>query len=606
MSDRAWPTRVALMLRYAAAVLVISALSALQLPYQFGNGNQVFQLPTVYRLIEPELYPDDPLVASLRNYPSAAYPALAWLSRSLGIGVERLYLSVWLIERVWLVAMLMILAARFVPDLWGRVFVTLAASTTQWAVGRTLIGGEHIFTQHLTHTDLAFALQLPALAAWLYRRPVLAAALAGGALYLNAMTTVHLVGFMVLLWTFDERRWDRRHLLALATFVVLALPWAAELRAAVGGTSGAAQDTARFWELLRIRRGPHYFVDGWDLTALASIAAVFWLIGRRAGTERLMRRMMIAGLAYTAAMFVVAWLGVHVGSSKLAVLLHPLRGDKWLHVALIVAVPVFLWREAGLTQRMWALLPAIGGAFMLGHAPPATALSVVPLLVAGALAVGAGRLRWLSVASAFAAIGVGCLALAGSRLFGATLLLGTCAGGLAACTRRVRPAILGLVCVIALVQIGRHSIDPGRLGLAWYRAGEDPAWVEMAQWAASDTPVSARFITPPYLEGWRCLSRRGALVEYRDGSAMHWQAGFEAGWWERLQSVHCDVYYSAEGLAGELERRYLALTPADLVAAAGQYGIHYVVMPAGWPNAGRARAIHANEGFRAFTVEELR
>lgn len=589
-------------------MIAISALSALQLPYQYGSGNQVFQLPTVHRLLQPELYPGDALVESLRNYPSAAYPIIAWLSRTSGIGIEPLYLAIWVALRITIVGLLFILAARFVPDYWGRVFVALAAATTGWSLTRTLIGGEHIFAVHLTHTELAFALQLAALAACLYRRPVPGAVLAAGALYLNAMTTVHFLGFMVLLWALGGRRRDRRYLLGLVTFLALAMPYALELRAALAGASGAAHDTARFWELLRIRHGPHYFLNVWDMATLASIAVVFALIGRRPGIDATLRRMMLAGAAYTAVMFLLALLGVSWGSSKLVVLLHPLRGDKWLHVALILAVPIFLWREALAAQSraQMVMLPALAAVFMLGYAPPGVALWMAPVVAAGAVLVAAGRVAWAGPAGLCAVAGAVLMALPGNRMFGAALLLGLAVGTLARRIGYTRPALIAVVAIIALLQIGRNSFDLSNMRLDWYRAGEDRAWVDVAMWADMHTPITARFITPPWREGWRCLSRRATLVQYRDGSAMHWEAGFEAGWWERLAALNCDVYYSEDALVLELMARYLALTPADLVAAAERYDIDYVVMPRSWPSADAIAAVYANSGYAVFTIDALR
>jgi len=172
-----------------------------------------------------------------------------------------------------------------------------------------------------------------------------------------------------------------------------------------------------------------------------------------------------------------------------------------------------------------------------------------------------------------------------------------------------RPAwgLMAVVAVLAVGEIARHSVDVRRMRPEWYRGGEDRAFVEVARWAGAHTPPDTRFITPPWLEGWRCLSRRGTLVQYRDGSAMHWDLGFEAGWWERLGAVNCAVYYRESGLALELERRYLALTPAELASAAERFGIDgYVVMPTTWSHGQDLVAAYANAQYRAFAIDELR
>ncbi len=614
MTDRPGPTSAAPILRYAAAILVISALSALQVPYQYGNGNQVFQLPTVHRLINSDLYPDDALVDSLCNYPSAAYPAIAWLAKALGARVEPLYLVLWLIERVWLVGMFMLIAARFVADYRGRVFVTLVASTTGWALLPSLIGGEHLFSSLLTHTDLAFALQLAALAAWLYRRPVVTAVVTAGALYLNAMTTVHFAGFLVLLWLLSEDRWSRRYLWAALAFVVCALPFVAQARAAMGGASGAAGETARFWELLSIRHGPHYFVNAMDVATLVSITAVLALVVGRRDADPWLRRMAIAGVVYVAAMLIVAPLGVQVWQSKLVVLFHPLRGDKWLYVTLVLAVPVFLWRQAvsGTALATRALLPAVAALFLLGHKPPYAVLVTLPMLLGLAVLQSTrkpasplgGTVLVITVA---VGLGLAWAALPEHRLLGALLLLGALAGVLIALQPRWTHGLLVvIVALIALGTVARNSMDLRAMRLDWYRAGVDRAWDEMARWADANTPTCARFITPPYLEGWRCISRRGTLVQYRDGSAMHWDVGFEFGWWQRLEALHCDVYYSEDELRPELAERYLGLTPGDLVAAADRYDIDYVIMPDSWRGPAGVPPVHSSGGYLAWAVADLR
>ena len=99
------------------------------------------------------LYPGDALVGSLQNYPSAAYPIIAGLSATLGVAVEPLYLAIWIALRLWIVAALMLIAARFVPDYWGRVFVALVAATTGWAVVHT----------HRQRTHRGGALRTPSL-----------------------------------------------------------------------------------------------------------------------------------------------------------------------------------------------------------------------------------------------------------------------------------------------------------------------------------------------------------------------------------------------------------------------------------------------------------
>lgn len=600
---------------YAAAVIVISALSALQIPYQYGSGNHVFQLPTVHKLLEPRLYPGDALVESLQNYPSAAYPIIAGLARSLSVGVEPLYLALWLIERVWIVTILMVIAARLVPDYWGRVFVTLVAATTGWAVVRTLIGGEHLMSKQLTHTDLAFALQLLALAAWLYRRPVLTGALLAGALYLNAMTTVHFLGFMVLLLAFSGAWRSREALTAAVAFVVLALPFGVQLVSVIFGAGAAAQVSELFWRLQFALPNHHLLMDAWDPPAMISLAAITIAGAWLAHADSSLRPLALAAVVYSSAMLIVSLFGGHLFPSKLVQMFHPLRGDKPIHLAIILTTPIFVWSRAGdgsVHRAAVVLLAAIAAVFMLGPRPPVPALALLPALllayvmVAGLSPDRAERPITVAFALGLAAVAVAMALMPGGVILAGALLLGVLTGLATWRWGISRPALLAAVLMIALVPIGRNSVDVRALRFDWYRAGADRQWDEMAAWADAHTPLEARFITPPWLEGWRCLSRRGTLVQYRDGSAMDWYPGFEEGWWTRLDAIGCQVWPNVPELRGRLRERYLALSPADLVAAAERYGTDYVVMPADWPWAETVPAAHANAGYRAYEVEALR
>ncbi len=604
-------TRVTPVAKYVFAVLLIATLSALQDSYQYGNGNQVFQLPKVHQLIEPELFPEDALVDSLRNYPSAAYPAIAWTASAFDVEVEALYLVLWAGVRLSLVALIMLIASRFVHDFPGLVFVTLAACTTQWAIRRTAIGGEHIMTQHLTHTELAFTLQLGALAAWLYRRPILAGALIGAAVHVNAMTTVHVSGFMLLLWALDEDRFHRRNLWALIVAAAIAAPHGLEIYGAMSGSTGAAAETERFWELLRIRNAPHYFIHVLSIAVLISISTVFALISRERNTPKPLRRMMFAALIYTSAMFVMATVGVHLSSSKLVVLLHPLRGDKMLHLVFVLAVPVFIWLNAS-KERTGAgapLLAPITAAFMLGYTPPGVALIMLPALLGlwthwrDKQKIGGLDARGFAVGG-IALVALGLLALPHTTLYAVTLFAAGIAGAVIAICRRPEPAVLAFVTLISLGLMMRG------LGLPqerpeWYRAGEDPSFVQAAEWAARETCPSARFITPVWMEGWRCLSMRGTLAQYRDLSAKHWDVGFEEGFWERLEALNGAVYFGPD-LAQRLRTQYLQLHPEQLLVASETYSIDYVVMPVEWLYGEGLKPIYCNESYQVFPIEAFR
>ncbi|MFI4897561.1 MAG: DUF6798 domain-containing protein [Phycisphaerales bacterium JB059] len=71
-----------------------------------------------------------------------------------------------------------------------------------------------------------------------------------------------------------------------------------------------------------------------------------------------------------------------------------------------------------------------------------------------------------------------------------------------------------------------------RSGLPWLRDATDASWRETQRWANENTPRGSRFVTPPYLAGWRIGAHRPTFGELRDGGLMFY-AGDPALEWER-------------------------------------------------------------------------
>jgi hypothetical protein len=71
-----------------------------------------------------------------------------------------------------------------------------------------------------------------------------------------------------------------------------------------------------------------------------------------------------------------------------------------------------------------------------------------------------------------------------------------------------------------------------RSGLPWLRDATDASWREAQRWASEHTAAGSRFVTPPYLAGWRIGAHRATFGELRDGGLMFY-AGAPALEWER-------------------------------------------------------------------------
>jgi hypothetical protein len=130
----------------------------------------------------------------------------------------------------------------------------------------------------------------------------------------------------------------------------------------------------------------------------------------------------------------------------------------------------------------------------------------------------------------------------------------------------------------------------GRHGLSISRQVFHPDWREVQDWAAANTPVAARFMTPPEYAGFRVYSHRSTIVEHKDGAAMLWVPEFGPGWWQRLGAVD-DAITSRDA--------------AELRAVAERYGAEWIIVPresAPQKSSPALALVHSNQRFNVYAL----
>lgn len=71
----------------------------------------------------------------------------------------------------------------------------------------------------------------------------------------------------------------------------------------------------------------------------------------------------------------------------------------------------------------------------------------------------------------------------------------------------------------------------------WLASGEETAWLEVQRWAQSQSEPDARFITPPYLSGWRVGSHRSTFGELKDGALLFYAGEPVLVWEVRMDTL---------------------------------------------------------------------
>jgi hypothetical protein len=119
-----------------------------------------------------------------------------------------------------------------------------------------------------------------------------------------------------------------------------------------------------------------------------------------------------------------------------------------------------------------------------------------------------------------------------------------------------------------------------------YIYGENSPWVDVQDWARENTPISARFITPPEKWGvqesdWRVHSERASAVTLSELLVAAFQPGYEIEWAPRfellapgaLQRFNGDYFWNVK----VTRQAYTSLSTEQLISASCQFDTQYIV-----------------------------
>ena len=561
---------------------VVVALALYGYACELGTENQPLQIPAIERRLDPGLFPADPLVEALDRYPSVFFPLAAAVRRQMPL--ERPFAALHLLTLVGVATAMGALARRLGA---GRMGVALAALLVLASpvIRPALFSRDTMVAHWVTPTTIAFPILILALGCLIAGRAGWAGVVAGLATYLHA------VGAGLFLWvaipaTILDGGIGRTARL-IFTWALVSLPILVHLPA--GALAGPSDP--EFMALLRSYYPYHFFPSAeprvvW-VRLLILIAAAWFALGTlpRSAAGTRMRRTASAVLIPIAIGSIFAELWPSAAVTKL----HLLRADRWFYVLLMAGLGVAAAAPTRDTQDARAR--------WLGLALLAMAAGVLrgayPLVAWGVVIAGLARFsnrRAIALPLCLIATGVALFHLASLKLAITALLLSGLA--VAACVpalgRRVlaAPGLRAAVIVLALIELMGSAPTRGPAGFQFARPAFAPDWREIQVWAASATPKTARFLTPPRPGGFRVYGRRAAVVEWKDGAAMLWTPGFGPGWQARMKDV---------------EQALAARDTTVLFGTARRYGADYAVVERALLPPG-ARPVYENAAFVVLEV----
>lgn len=538
---------------------LLAALASLTLiGYRFGDSNHGITVPILKRFIDRTLYSSDLLVATGDRFPTVFYRLLAALVPSTD-WVPFAYFA------LYVVSIALTYAAVYRMGVWAsggdpRVGALAALLAMPVRVG---LAGEALYRVAFSHSHLASGLDLMALALFLEGRRVLPLVIVSLGVYNHALYSLYLlVPFTMMLL------WEARSLPVRQTLIRLGIAWLPVIPFLASAVAQGKPMTTEWLDMLILRSSHHSF-PGTFGDALPD-AMVWLLLGLAAATRSEPRRLLNLSVFIfaTAVLFMVGTLFTEFIPVKAFLQFQPHRIWRFLSVILLAFMAtdiVRLWRTSPIMRLLAALY------FVAIFAPGIE--QVGPLVLIAVFAANVPPLpTWL-------------------RLLGAMVLVVLdwpdrdvlWTDYITEFVRRIQnPAIFALVGTALLIAL---SVDLKRRrlaqGLAWLalllavgpllsdnyqrqRLRFDQGSFRAAQdWARTETPKTAVFLTPPKEAGFRVFSERAIVGEWKDGTQQYFDDEFAREWGRRMEIV--------------MAQEFPKYSDAEIVALAREFGADYVV-----------------------------
>lgn len=501
--------------------------------YGFGLEAQRVMLPLVRALQDPTLFPGDALIESSRDSAGWFLRFLAWAGEAAPR--ESTFLALHVGVTALRFGAVLAIGRALAPRHPGVAWLAL------WLVffGQTGLGSEPLNPRALTAASCASALGAWALAGALHRR-WLAAFLVAGAV--GSLDATHGVFAIVMVATAGATEPHGRRSMPAGLFLALLLAFADRLDRAAAAHFLTGDELA---ELVRaFFPAPHFpstFGPGnWlAVTILGGLVASSALAPiRRTQAER----HAVAMGAVVFALWLVGGLWNDLAPHTLWLDLAIFRASALLCVVafpLLAALLVRLWCRARVRGASRVLVPA--ALFLLAFPGSAQSLSVT------------GGEFWLPATS--------------------SVILGAAALCTPKSTGRLAGSALVFCTFTLFVQVVSSRVDQAAALEEQLRP-----WRELQVWAREHTPASARFLTPPYLSGFRVHSERGVVGELEDGRAVLASGAFAAWWRTWFVGFGGSIGAPSRSAAERLARGWFAKDEAQLRTLARHYGADYVVL----------------------------
>lgn len=480
--------------------------------------DQSIQIPIIYSYADSTLFSGDFLLDARDTYVTLFYPVLGVISRAIPLEV--------LMAGLYGISIVSTITAVYAigTTLFNRREVGLIAAV-MWMAYFPNPGGDFIHSPFVTHTTFSIAIELWALVLFFRRRYGWAALLIGLATNINAMTGVFVAVMCAFALVSDRRQWSLK-LLRFPLLVVLgALPiliW----RFSLPLSETALED---FVDIIRLRLW--YAVFPLDMSVLLWIGffavLAMWRYSFRYG-KSVYHNEVLAMAAGIAMLSLIGAFFAEIVPLEFVIELQLIRSTWLINLLVLFYLSNMIYAQltsGNWRQAIWAfLLIALFAVprWVIELAPPSQPTPYpleidldtawqdqYPVLVSIILVLATagmmwGIWRWMQARS-----------------------------DAPVNAAQVRPVMLwiGMTAIFFSIPAFINSNVPDKQ----IKTTED--WEETLVWVEANTPQDAYFYTPPTLDGFRIITKRASLGNWKDGTVGIFQNTWAIEWRERMYNM---------------------------------------------------------------------
>lgn len=474
------------------------------------GSNHAFQLVFVHKAIDPALYPNDPIAATMGSYAAIFWYGVAWVAKY--IDLSTLLFILFLVNRLLFLWAGFRLGQALFPN---SRYAGLIAMVSVALLPNSLFADAHApaYTQQ---TGFAVAFALMAIDAYIRKQWLWCAFFSGMTINMNLMFGVFLAPYILATWMVAPQRLEiiKQTVACGAGAVLIGLPGIYLLF--VASTGKPAYDPMTVWQVAELSYPNHFFPQTWEASSQLLALALAGCV--------LLIAVLCRAVPKPTAGNVIAWTATALGWYLLAVA-NPL----WIHslplLHLHPARALLLWQ---ILASLFLATVAAAWAEQTRAAAETVRFSVLTIL----LPIATLWFHFIGPRRAILAIAIFAF-LEATRLFLSQ-------------TAAQRPSWkpLNFAVGITVLSFGLFSVHAH-----WRRVAEAGHWsgikqhtaYTIAAWAREHTDPTDVFLIPiTSRDGWRefrHLSQRNVFLHTKDGSAWPYAPWFAQEWLTRLQHL---------------------------------------------------------------------